>query len=202
MKHLAIIALALLGSCASVSDAPFRAVYVNHAPSADLQQDDADEFTSQSFEVGLMYGGNGETTPERATGLVSDFALSAFRSEGDVTTVIIPGVTSVTNHIDIDLIGLRTGLRYYFNGVPSKFLQPYIGGGLLAQHGFFDAGGGDDDNVTALGFSGIVGVDSYIGNHVRLGVGYQITHGMDFDTAGVEVDMDSRALVFSLGVGF
>lgn len=199
MKFLSVIALALLGSCASFDQSKFRASYVNLSPSTELAEDDADEFSGSSGEIGLMYG---EGSANRGRGLVSDFALSGLSTDGDVTTDIIPGVTAETDHVSIDLVGVRTGVRLYLDGIPSKFFQPYIGAGLLAQVGRFDAGGDDKDTTTAVGFSGMVGVDTILGDHVRLGVGYQLTSGMDFETDGVEVDMDSRGLFFSLGVGF
>lgn len=200
MKNLLLLSLALLGSCASIDQAPFRAGYLNYS-SPEFAEDDAEDFDATTGEIGLMYGGGEEATSTRAVGLVGDIALSGLQSEGEVINVLIPGVTSETIGVDMDAIGARTGLRYYFDS-GSDYFQPFLGGGLLVQYAWFDAGGGDKDDSTALGFSGIIGLDSQVSQHVRLGVGYQFTSGMEYETDGVDIDLDRGGIVFSVGVSF
>lgn len=193
MKYL-ILALVALTSCRSTdwTEANHRSVYVNYGE-ANLTSPRADTFnTIPSGEVGIMYGGDDGNDDGRVTGLVGDIAVRGL-SGGD-------GYAGYD--VSIDALGLRPGLRYYFD-TGTRYAQPYVGAGVLFQQTWFQTDvPGDDASAFTVGGIGMAGLDVQLTQRLRFGVSYQMTGGIDPKVDGNQVDLDSGTLMFGLGFSF
>lgn len=192
--NLIALVVLFLSSCSSMEKAmdtaPYRAAYVNYTQS-DYTTEEADGFGSiPGAEVGLMYGGSEESEPGRVVGLVGDIALRGQLGDGDFEGT----------GVDVESLGVRTGLRYYFD-TGSRWAQPFLGGGLLVQHTWLSDEVSDADK-TAVGGYGMLGLESALSDHARLSVGYMLTAGIEPEVDGQDIDLDSGALMIGLGWSF
>lgn len=184
---LSLIVL-LFASCASVKDSATKVAYVNYTSST-LVADEADGFaTLPGVELGLTYGGSGES--DRAVGLLGDIALRA-SDGGDNWDGI---------DVDVRSLGIRTGLRYYFD-TGTRLIQPFLGGSLVAQHYWFEDETSKADK-SAIGFMGMAGIESQLTDHLRFNVGYSLTGGLEPKVDGEKIDMDAGAFILGLGWSF
>lgn len=183
-----LIVLCALASCQATRDANTAVTYVNYTAS-ELNSKKADGFGSiPGVEVGLMYGGEGK--PDRAVGIVGDIALRVSSSENEWKR----------SDVDIDSLGVRTGLRYYYD-TGTRWIQPFIGGGILLQQYWLK-----DETSSAqagtLGFIGMAGLESQITDNMRINLGYSRTAGIRPQVDGEQINLDSHAFIFGLGWSF
>ena len=174
-----IAMVTLLASCQSA--------YVSGGK-VNFTADEADDFKALPIaEIGILT----RQDPD-IPGLVGDIAVRGSSGSDEFAGL----------DVDIDSVGLRTGIRYYFDtGTP--LVQPYIGGGLLAQHTWLKTNiDGDSADKTSIGGIGMIGVESQFDSGLRLGLGYQLTTGIDPKIDGEKVDLDSGAFMFTLGWSF
>lgn len=182
----ALCTLMLATACNAV---PKRAAYLN-VTSMETSAEEAMDFGPlPGVELGLLLG-EADDPADRITGLVGDVAVVGSKGSDDWCG----------SEVDVESIGLRTGLRYYFDTGSSLF-QPYLGGALLVEH-FWFSDESSEDEAGALGFVGMAGVESAIGEHLRLNLGYQLTSGIRPRLDGEAVDFDTRGFLLGLGWSF
>lgn len=186
---LAAPVLLALCSCRSFHEAEERAIYASYGE-ADFTEGAADDAVGvSSVEIGFL-AGDGEEG--RIVGFAGDIAL-----RGATESQTFGGIGA-----ELHQLGLRTGVRYYFD-TRTRRIQPFLGAGLLLQHVWARSSSigvkGDD---SAFGVVALVGVESLIGAGVRLGLGCQVTVGLEPEVEAYAFDFDSVTPLVSVGVSF
>ncbi|MDP6539145.1 MAG: hypothetical protein QF903_15730 [Planctomycetota bacterium] len=186
-----LAALALLGlcSCRSFHEAEARVVYTAYGE-ADFTADGADGAVDVStVELGFL-AGDGEDG--RLVGFAGDIAL-----RGATESQTFDGIGA-----ELHQLGLRTGVRYYYDTKTAR-LQPYLGVGLLLQQVWARSSTlGVEADDSAFGLVTMVGIESLLGAGMRLGLGCQVTLGLEPEVEVYTFDFDAVTPVVSLGVSF
>ncbi len=188
-RSFPILGLLALVSCRSFHDAESRGGYITYGE-ADFTADAADDAGRVSAaEFGVLYG-DGEDG--RMVGFVGDIAL-----RGSTGSQTFDGTGA-----ELHQLGLRTGVRYYWD-TRTRAIQPYLGAGLLFQHAWDRSSTlGVKTDDSALGFVAMVGVEAMLGDALRLGLGCQLTLGIDPELDVYSFDLDSVTPLISLGYWF
>lgn len=188
-RSFPVLGLLALVSCRSFHDAESRAVYVTYGEADFTDDSENDAPNISSAEFGVLYG---DGQDGRMVGFVGDIAL-----RGATESQIIEGVGA-----ELHQMGLRTGVRYYWD-TRTRAIQPYLGAGLLFQHAWARSSALElKADGSAFGFIAMVGVEALLGDALRLGLGCQLTLGIDPELDVYTFDFDSVTPLISLGYGF
>ena len=92
---------------------------------------------------------------------------------------------------ELHQLGLRTGVRYYWD-TRTRTIQPYLGAGLLCQHAWARSSALElKADGSAFGFIAMVGVAALLGDALRLGLGCQLPLGLEQEIGVYTFDFDS-----------
>lgn len=211
MKTLILtVSLALFSaSCTTTGfDSPeaydFRAVEMTVGAGA-LSESDQFDSTEAPISFGttmlIQEASDEGSILNRPQGMVGEWGLSFSSGSGTFAEIQQEFGTASAVTINHEYAQLHAGLRYYFDVGPD-WVQPYLGGAAAGRFYHLDAGGSDTANELIVGFLGRAGFDFPLGGNARLGIGYQLSAGMDPTIDDTTTNLDDHQAFLSLGWAF
>jgi hypothetical protein len=189
------ITLIFLASCSTLpnKDVTYRALRMDYQQSEMTEDVLDDESRMHSGRVSLQYR-NGEAVedPNQFEGVISQIGVSHGSS------------SQTLGQLDFDMEQTQAdlGIRYYFNPLQTRLIQPFLGLGVAPSVTGFDDGVDTTSKFQVGGYAEL-GVDAAIGQAGRIGIGGRYTGFGDTSIGDDEdVNLSSFGAFLSVGISF